>query len=271
LDKQNLQSITQLIFSEIGVRVSHSDNYSQPRKGFLFWFENYNRGSGPVFSIRPAGLLRHRVGLEFGAYAGPCIEHIQKRATDEDYALAYALMNQLEKQEGVELTITCKADEIDWKIGPGFAMSAVRKTDGQSEVKEIMCSVGAVMVPIMAAIAELIGYEEESVKLPQTGIEGGLQLSTLTRRERNPRNRLLCLMQHENRCGVCKINPKIEYGNEVGAILEVHHIEPLSELDIPKVYDPLVDLVPLCPNCHRAIHRRNPAYSPRELKDILGI
>ena len=34
-------------------------------------------------------------------------------------------------------------------------------------------------------------------------------------------------------------------------------------------YDPLKDLVPVCPNCHAVIHLRTPPYTPKETRRML--
>lgn len=51
--------------------------------------------------------------------------------------------------------------------------------------------------------------------------------------------------------------------------IEVHHIVPVHERKEEYVVDPIKDLIPLCSNCHSMIHRRNPVYSPDELKSML--
>ena len=81
--------------------------------------------------------------------------------------------------------------------------------------------------------------------------------SVVKRRERNPRNRVLCIRLKGERCAGCGLEPRKSYGS-AGAIIEVHHLEPLSLLQAPRPYDPAFDLVPLCPNCHRAVHTRRP-------------
>ena len=104
----------------------------------------------------------------------------------------------------------------------------------------------------------------------------GLVLAALTvgaivkKRERSRRNRLLCLAIHGHRCCVCGTIPEDKYPGLTG-IIEVHHIEPVSTLLAPKIYDPRTDLIPLCPTCHRAIHRKFPAMPPDELRAIMKI
>ncbi len=125
----------------------------------------------------------------------------------------------------------------------------------------------------MAAMAELIGYdvvEEDPEKAEVPAFEGAILESVVRRRERNPRNRLLCIRFHGEKCCACGLEPKLRYGDLAGAIIEVHHLEALSLLAEPRPYVPVADLVPLCPNCHRAVHTRRPVPLPvEELKSLL--
>ena len=79
----------------------------------------------------------------------------------------------------------------------------------------------------------------------------------------------MCLLFHGRECKICKFKTDKVYKN-VEDIIEVHHIEPLSELNKPKIYDPIHDLIPLCPNCHAAIHKAKVGtYTPDELKKFM--
>ena len=125
---------------------------------------------------------------------------------------------------------------------------------------------------MMAAMAELIGYDaiEEAQLQNPSAIEGALSQVTVNRRERNPRNRLLCIRIHGEKCAVCGMEPRRKYG-DAGGIVEVHHLEPVSYLVFPRAYDPRKDLIPLCPNCHRAAHTRRPVpFTPAELMALIG-
>ena len=74
----------------------------------------------------------------------------------------------------------------------------------------------------------------------------------------------------QEKCVACGLEPKLRYGDTAGAIIEVHHLEALSLQAEPRPYDPAVDLVPLCPNCHRAVHTRRPVPLPiDELKSMV--
>jgi 5-methylcytosine-specific restriction protein A len=266
MSERQIRRICDQAHERIGVGLNGAEDPTGARSGLSFWFENYNRSNGPIFSIRPAGLKRHIISVKFGTYATACIDHINDRASPEDNSVAYALVEQLDHRFGVKLS--GNALEPDWQINKEFKLVVERKISDQQDESAILESVDSVMMPLMAAMAELIGYEEIDEQ-KEGVIEGSLIEAVVRKRERNPRSRMLCLSLHGEFCGVCGVNPKDEYSIQARSILEVHHIEPLSESSSPKIYDPAVDLIPLCPNCHRAIHTRKPAYTPEELKELL--
>jgi 5-methylcytosine-specific restriction protein A len=49
----------------------------------------------------------------------------------------------------------------------------------------------------------------------------------------------------------------------------VHHIVPISEIGKEYIVDPIRDLVPVCPNCHMALHsKKDGVYTIEELRAI---
>jgi|TARA_Y100001001_G_scaffold49336_1_gene45440 5-methylcytosine-specific restriction protein A len=271
MDDHAIEAIATQINERIGAKMRGSRNLSEPRQGLSFWFENYNRGSGPIFSIRPSGLKRHTVSFKFGPYAAPCIEHIRNRAAQEDYALASAFIEQL--RQSYHLKINGESSKVDWEVAPDLTISITRMVSNQHCDKELSESIDLMMTPLIAAVAELIGYEADNEGLEEADldIEGQITHSLSKKRERSRRNRLLCLSIHGEKCHVCNFVSQEVYGVELPSILEVHHIEPLSDIEQPRAYDPRTDLVPLCPNCHSAIHKRKPALTPDELREIMSI
>ena len=57
------------------------------------------------------------------------------------------------------------------------------------------------------------------------------------------------------------------YGTLGHKFIHVHHVNPSNKEN--NSIDPMVDLAPLCPNCHAMAHRRNPPIGIEELKQIL--
>lgn len=69
-------------------------------------------------------------------------------------------------------------------------------------------------------------------------------------------------------CEICGFDFVDFYGEELGqGFSECHHINPLS--DSGKTNTKLSDLIIICANCHKMIHRRKPWLSPQELKKIV--
>ena len=235
------------------------------RAGMRIWFGDLGPQNGPVAEIRPHGLKSHHVKLRFGNFAGAVIEQI-KAASDEDKQLARALVASMQPNVKVEVQ---DQSLKDWIVADGaFRMDAkIRQQVPLDTEFAIEKTCREVVVPMMAAMAELIGYDiiEAEEFLDEPLVEGAIKLSVINRRERNPRNRLLCIRLHGEVCKACGLDPYERYG-ECGSIIEVHHLEPLSSLASPKPYDPATDLVPLCPNCHRAVHSRRPV--PWSISDI---
>ncbi|WP_456363067.1 HNH endonuclease [Priestia aryabhattai] len=83
----------------------------------------------------------------------------------------------------------------------------------------------------------------------------GIQMNG-RRYERDPINRKRAIEFHGLSCKVRGFNFEEVYGERGKGFIEVHHIEPLSTLEKEAGIDPERDLIPVCANCHRMIHRR---------------
>ncbi|OZD05113.1 HNH endonuclease [Rhodococcus sp. 06-235-1A] len=70
-------------------------------------------------------------------------------------------------------------------------------------------------------------------------------------------------------CEVCGFDPEAVYGERGREYTEVHHVLPLHVSGETRTK--MSDLVLLCANCHRMIHRRSPWLSPDELRALMKI
>ncbi len=68
-------------------------------------------------------------------------------------------------------------------------------------------------------------------------------------------------------CENCSFNFEAKYGARGGDFIEVHHKVPLAAV-LPNTITYLSDLVLLCSNCHRIVHRRRPDLDIYELASI---
>lgn len=103
--------------------------------------------------------------------------------------------------------------------------------------------------------------------------EGNAHQVAVTSYERNPLARFECLNHFGYSCQICGFNFQELYGEIGKSFIHVHHIKFISS-NRGNVYqiNPLIDLIPVCPNCHAMLHRKlNGKYlSPAELKRLIS-
>lgn len=100
-------------------------------------------------------------------------------------------------------------------------------------------------------------------------LEGFRTLVAVSRIERSAIARSKCIQAHGTSCKVCEFDFYSAYGEIGVGFIHVHHLNPISESKCEAKIDPVNDLVPVCPNCHAMIHRRNPPYKLEEIRMLL--
>lgn len=88
--------------------------------------------------------------------------------------------------------------------------------------------------------------------------------------ERKPKLRAKVISLHGTKCMACNFDFEKIYGRHGNGFIEVHHLKPISELREETPINPKTDMVVVCSNCHRMIHRdKNHVLSLEELKKII--
>ena len=87
--------------------------------------------------------------------------------------------------------------------------------------------------------------------------------------ERDPHARRACIAHFGWRCRICGTDLGERYGPVAARFVHVHHITALAHGRGPTEIDPTRDLIPVCPNCHAIIHRRDPPYTPEDVRAML--
>lgn len=100
-------------------------------------------------------------------------------------------------------------------------------------------------------------------------VEGSVEKIIVNKYERNKKARKECINHYGAKCYICGFDFESKYGTIGKGIIEVHHKKALYQIKKEYKVNPIEDLVPLCPNCHRVIHSRKPSYDVEELKSIL--
>lgn len=111
---------------------------------------------------------------------------------------------------------------------------------------------------------------EVEIIYSKNDVEGKRKMYYSTRYERSAHNRRLAIKYHGCKCMACGFDFEKVYGKIGKWFIEVHHIMPLYRKDEEVVIDPKTDLVCLCPNCHRMVHRyKDKVLTLEELRIIL--
>lgn len=100
-------------------------------------------------------------------------------------------------------------------------------------------------------------------------VEGGVREVTLSRVERDPAARTACIAHYGVACGVCGVVLERVYGRAARDLIQVHHVTPLSSRKGRRKIDPVLDLRPVCPNCHAVIHRYPEPYTIEQVRAML--
>ncbi|WP_227938346.1 HNH endonuclease [Alkalihalobacillus deserti] len=93
-------------------------------------------------------------------------------------------------------------------------------------------------------------------EVSETLEEGKCKTVSVNVYERNPIARKRCINHFGVQCQVCDLNFEHTYGEVGKDFIHVHHIVPLREIKQGYIVDPIQDLIPVCPNCHAMLHRK---------------
>lgn len=110
-------------------------------------------------------------------------------------------------------------------------------------------------------------------ELPEEIFVEGAQITILSDRfERNQLARAQCIAKYGAKCAICGFDFSQVYGDDFSGKIEVHHIEPLSEIREQHTVNPIKDLIPVCPNCHLILHSKphGGTFTPDEVRKMIG-
>ena len=109
---------------------------------------------------------------------------------------------------------------------------------------------------------------DENEKIPE-----GMKTTVMVNKyERSSLARSKCIEKNGISCSICGMNFEKFYGELGKGFIHVHHIVPVSKIGKEYKVDFKKDLVPVCPNCHAMLHRKNSEgknVSIEELKRIV--
>lgn len=254
----NLESLFHIGF---GIKNSRTEHYSKfrifPSDDDLFFVE---------FTFTPT-----RISADFGTNIGSTFVHnMGQQTTSKRELMARHL--KLIGNMGYKIKVSVNGSSLDledvdtWPNDWKDLHLHVTRTLNEDESDHII--VNDLSPYIVSAILSLADLEPNDSEWNR--MEGEEKHRWIKSYERNPANRSLCISVKGDRCCICGLDFGQRYGDIGLGFIHVHHLVPLSRMDGPRELDPLKDLVPVCPNCHYMLHRRDPPYTPEELKSMMN-
>lgn len=120
---------------------------------------------------------------------------------------------------------------------------------------------------------------EASETVPDIDLEVGAREGRLLERrhlarERDARLRAKKIEKHlrthgQLACELCGFDFRATYGPHGDGYIECHHVIPLHASGERRTR--LDDLILICSNCHRMIHRRTPWLTPQQLRELIAL
>lgn len=206
-----------------------------------------------------------RSGAQAGLVAIGVIK--EKPAPRRDVQIQEALGDDLwisQADEPTEIKVGIEIEEVKLTDEEGFVRRDTVKSHPILNKNRIITNpVGTVFrlnEEETNALTGLWGDYYSDIPLQYSAIEGSAQLKSHYRRERS--NKLISLKKEQYQkingllnCEICGFSFEKNYPKTLGnGFIEAHHKVPLSKID-KVVRTTLDDLLLVCSNCHRMIHR----------------
>jgi 5-methylcytosine-specific restriction protein A len=269
----SLKPLTEHLSHEIGLRFSACSGQNELGEFVEFTLAELDKTEG--FSIR-LQFGWHSLEMTFvpGSYAAQLISVMG--SADSSSKSSFAAIARRVEQSGASISLLINGDRasasdpelwpLKWQsLSLSIKKSPLDLATEQSKLEEIKVWSVRFMTLLLALLP--VEYVDEMVSPELTGYpEGALFQVTVNRYERDRRNRILCLQARGFSCVVCGFDFEAKYGDLGKDFIHVHHIVPVSQLGDNYVINPVADLVPICPNCHAMVHKRNPPLTVDELR-----
>ncbi|MEB1809544.1 MAG: HNH endonuclease [Bacillaceae bacterium] len=146
-------------------------------------------------------------------------------------------------------------DEVDTD---GLSLEELRKQGLKGNIQGPMKLTGDLRDYVMSFFTRDLteGFYPEEVSVPDSFEEGKCKTIVVNTYERNPIARKQCIEHYGVECQFCQFDFEKVYGDVGKDFIHVHHLVPLHTIKQNYIVDPIQDLIPVCPNCHTMLHRK---------------
>ncbi|WP_339148991.1 MULTISPECIES: HNH endonuclease [unclassified Sutcliffiella] len=228
----------------------------------LDWKRSYNYENGDVLFIYVSGSVR-RIRFKVEVMEGL----VQETNLTYDNAF-WKDSEKYEKSLGYDRTRVRLVDEANTS---DLSLSKLREYGLKGNIQGSMKLTGELSDYIASFFEQDLTKDFFPEEVPATLEEGKRKTINVNVYERNPIARKQCIDFYGVKCQICNIDFEDTYGEVGKDFIHVHHIIPLHEIQQDYTVNPREDLIPVCPNCHAMLHRKeNGSYlSLKQLKDRL--
>lgn len=211
------------------------------------WKRSYNYENGDIIFIYVSGKVkkvRYKVEVIEGLVQDNDIIYDNRFWKDEE---------KFKQSLGYDRSRIRLLDAVDH---PELSLARLRDYGLIGNIQGAMKLSGELLDYIMSFFKHDLteGYFPDEV--PQTLEEGKSKTVTVNVYERNPIARKQCMDHYGVQCQVCDINFENIYGEVGRDFIHIHHVVPLHKVKQEYNVDPIKDLIPVCPNCHAMLHRK---------------
>lgn len=208
--------------------------------------------------------LSWKIELRLDIFTAPLISAMQSRFLERSIGLISYLDLAKVKNNHFNLTINGNSD-LDTVTEEWKDINFILAKSYYSEETEFE-TLSTVILDFMCIVLFLLIEDTEWTNSNMTGHEEGGSYSEVVKKyERSRYNRALCLKYYGFMCRGCGEKLAEKYGPIGTDVIHVHHIVPVSEMGGSYQLNPIKDLIPLCPNCHSIVHKKNPPIEISEL------
>ena len=243
------------------------------------WYEIGPKSTAKEYftiKIRFVNDFRLIMELNPDLYSKPFVEDIGcASAEKKNQFLAFARIFQ-DRKAKIQLQVNRQAASVDtFEDWPhhwdhlGLRISRSPVCEGHIDHEHIILEWGLSMMAMILSLANIVPLEIPNEVPDSNQAEGKAKKVLVTKYERSPINRMLCLAAKGYNCSVCGMNFEKTYGDIGLNFIHVHHSVPVSQMGDNYVVNPEKELFPVCPNCHAMLHRCDPPLSIEELSAIL--
>lgn len=146
---------------------------------------------------------------------------------------------------------------------------AITVTDSMPRLGQMITVTEEMLRDIQTSSDANVFQLPEELREEGTYFEGKARKVLVNRFERDSAARDKCIEHYGAGCVICGFGFGAVYGPTAEGFIHVHHLKPLSDIDGEYQVDPLIDLRPVCPNCHAMIHLGGQVRSIDEVKLLL--